>query len=66
MTLPDVTLDQVGGFVRLKTWIAQRQALFQNAALAPGLLQTRPLSVIRAEDFERLRTWAHQRCVMVD
>ncbi|WP_310447642.1 AAA family ATPase [Thiobacillus sp.] len=37
MSLPDVTLDQVGGFARLKTWIAQRQAVFQNPALAPGL-----------------------------
>lgn len=37
MELPDVTLDDVGGFVRLKTWVGQRQAVFQNPALAPGL-----------------------------
>ena len=30
------------------------------------LAQTRPLSVIRSEDFQRLREWALQRCVMVD
>jgi SpoVK/Ycf46/Vps4 family AAA+-type ATPase len=37
MELPDVTLDDVGGFARLKTWVGQRQAVFQNPALAPGL-----------------------------
>lgn len=37
MALPDVSLDQVGGFVRLKAWVRQRQAVFQNPALAPGL-----------------------------
>lgn len=37
MELPEVTLDQVGGFVRLKSWVKQRQAVFQNPALAPGL-----------------------------
>ncbi|HET9463641.1 MAG TPA: AAA family ATPase [Thiobacillus sp.] len=37
MELPDVTLDDVGGFGRLKTWVGQRQAVFQNPALAPGL-----------------------------
>lgn len=37
MELPDVTLDDVGGFGRLKTWVAQRQAVFRNPALAPGL-----------------------------
>ncbi len=37
MALPDVTLDNVGGFSRLKSWVGQRQAVFQNPALAPGL-----------------------------
>lgn len=37
MTLPEVTLDDVGGFSRLKTWMKQRRAVFQNPALAPGL-----------------------------
>ncbi len=37
MELPDVTLDDVGGFARLKKWMGQRQAVFQNPALAPGL-----------------------------
>ncbi|MCA1978165.1 MAG: AAA family ATPase [Thiobacillus sp.] len=37
MELPGVTLDDVGGFGRLKTWVGQRQAVFQNPALAPGL-----------------------------
>jgi SpoVK/Ycf46/Vps4 family AAA+-type ATPase len=37
MALPDVTLDDVGGFARLKTWLGQRQGVFQNPALAPGL-----------------------------
>jgi SpoVK/Ycf46/Vps4 family AAA+-type ATPase len=57
--------------------IEQAIVASQYAALAEGgalththvereLGQTRPLSVIRAEDFERLRTWASQRCVMVD
>jgi hypothetical protein len=57
--------------------IEQAIVASQYAALAEGgalththvereLAQTRPLSVIRAEDFERLRTWASQRCVMVD
>ena len=57
--------------------IEQAIVASQYAALAEGgtlthanvereLGQTRPLSVIRAEDFERLRSWASQRCVMVD
>lgn len=37
MELPEVTLNDVGGFGRLKTWVGQRQAVFQNPALAPGL-----------------------------
>lgn len=37
MEVADVTLDQVGGFARLKTWMRQRQAVFQNPALAPTL-----------------------------
>lgn len=37
-----------------------------QAHVAHELAQTRPLSVIRAEDFERLRAWANARCVMVD
>jgi SpoVK/Ycf46/Vps4 family AAA+-type ATPase len=37
LEIADVTLDQVGGFARLKTWIGQRQAVFQNPALAPNL-----------------------------
>jgi SpoVK/Ycf46/Vps4 family AAA+-type ATPase len=37
MELADVTLEHVGGFARLKTWIRQRQAVFQNPALAPNL-----------------------------
>jgi len=37
MELADVTLDQVGGFARLKVWMRQRQAVFQNPALAPTL-----------------------------
>jgi SpoVK/Ycf46/Vps4 family AAA+-type ATPase len=37
MELPDVTLADVGGFARFKTWVGQRQAVFQNPALAPGL-----------------------------
>ncbi len=37
LELTDTTLDDVGGFARLKTWIGQRQAVFQNPALAPGL-----------------------------
>ena len=50
---------------------SQYSALAEGGALTPAhvereLAQTRPLSVIRAEDFERLRTWASQRCVMVD
>lgn len=50
---------------------AQYAALAEGRALAHHhvereLGQTRPLSVIRAEDFERLRAWAHPRCVMVD
>jgi SpoVK/Ycf46/Vps4 family AAA+-type ATPase len=50
---------------------AQYAALAANGPLMHAhveseLLQTRPLSVIRAEDFERLRGWAQQRCVMVD
>lgn len=50
---------------------AQYAALAEGGALAQQhvereLVQTRPLSVIRAEDFERLRAWAQQRCVMVD
>ncbi|OZA24002.1 MAG: hypothetical protein B7X93_11700 [Hydrogenophilales bacterium 17-61-9] len=50
---------------------AQYAALAEGRALAHQhvereLEQTRPLSVIRAEDFERLRAWAQQRCVMVD
>jgi hypothetical protein len=34
--------------------------------LEQELSQTRPLSVIRAEDFQQLRGWARQRCVTVD
>jgi SpoVK/Ycf46/Vps4 family AAA+-type ATPase len=50
---------------------AQYAALAESVALAPGhvereLQQTRPLSVIRAEDFARLRSWASDRCVRVD
>lgn len=50
---------------------AQYAALSEGRALSQAhieqeLSQTRPLSVIRAEDFQRLRTWARQRCVMVD
>ncbi|HEY9100296.1 MAG TPA: AAA family ATPase [Thiobacillus sp.] len=37
MALPDVTLEGVGGFMKLKSWVKQRQAVFQNPALAPGL-----------------------------
>ena len=37
MDLPDVTLENVGGFARLKQWLKQRQAVFQNPALAPDL-----------------------------
>lgn len=37
MALPDVTLENVGGFARLKSWVNQRQAVFQNPALAPDL-----------------------------
>lgn len=37
LALTDTTLDDVGGFARLKTWVGQRQAVFQNPALAPGL-----------------------------
>lgn len=37
MEFTDVTLDHVGGFAHLKTWIRQRQAVFQNPALAPNL-----------------------------
>lgn len=57
--------------------IEQAIVASQCAALAEGgaltqphieheLARPRPLSVIRAEDFERLRDWACQRCVMVD
>lgn len=50
---------------------AQYAALADGAVLSPAhvereLAETRPLSIIRAEDFERLRSWAQQRCVMVD
>ena len=50
---------------------AQYAALSDNVTLTQThiekeLLQTRPLSVIRAEDFQTLRGWAQQRCVMVD
>lgn len=37
MELPNVTLADVGGFERFKIWVGQRQAVFQNPALAPGL-----------------------------
>ena len=37
MIPPDVVLDNVGGFTRLKSWLKQRQAVFQNPSLAPGL-----------------------------
>ena len=37
MDLPDVTLENVGGFSRLKSWLKQRQAVFHNPALAPNL-----------------------------
>ena len=50
---------------------AQYAALADNLTLTQDhiekeLVQTRPLSVIRAEDFQALRGWAQQRCVMVD
>lgn len=50
---------------------AEYAALSGNVPLSQShieneLVQTRPLSVIRKEDFERLREWAQQRCVMVD
>ena len=50
---------------------AQYAALADNVTLSQAhiekeLAQTRPLSVIRAEDFQTLRGWARQRCVMVD
>lgn len=37
LELTETTLDDAGGFARLKTWFKQRQAVFQNPALAPGL-----------------------------
>lgn len=37
MISPDVKLDDVGGFERLKNWLRQRQPVFQNPSLAPGL-----------------------------
>lgn len=37
LELTETSLDDVGGFARLKTWFGQRQAVFQNPALAPGL-----------------------------
>jgi SpoVK/Ycf46/Vps4 family AAA+-type ATPase len=50
---------------------AQYAALAEATPLAARhvlheLAQTRPLSVIRAEDFARLRAWADARCVRVD
>lgn len=39
LRIPEVTLENVGGFSRLKTWLAQRQGIFQNPALAPNLPQ---------------------------
>lgn len=37
MIPPEVVLENVGGFTRLKSWLKQRQAVFQNPSLAPGL-----------------------------
>lgn len=37
MILPEVRLEDVGGFERLKAWLLQRQPVFQNPSLAPGL-----------------------------
>lgn len=50
---------------------AEYAALDGNIAMSQShiekeLAQTRPLSVLRMEDFQRLREWAIPRCVMVD
>lgn len=50
---------------------AEYAALSDNIPLSQShieneLVQTRPLSILRKEDFDRLREWAQQRCVMVD
>lgn len=37
MEFSSVTLDDVGGFIKLKAWLKLRQAIFHNPALAPNL-----------------------------
>lgn len=50
---------------------AEYAALSDNVSVSQDhiekeLSQTRPLSVLRVEDFQRMREWALDRCVMVD
>ncbi|MGE0482659.1 MAG: AAA family ATPase [Gammaproteobacteria bacterium] len=50
--------------------VAARYAAAEAAVATAGILAeitaTRPLSVVMAEDLERLRAWAAERCVQVD
>lgn len=50
-----------GEYAALADNVKLSQSHIENA-----LSQTRPLSILRNEDFKHLREWAQQRCVMVD